>query len=61
MEITGQQEIIFPMMIAALTAHLVARLIMPTSLYHLLIQRSFYQKKPAVTRIERAASAGESP
>jgi H+/Cl- antiporter ClcA len=41
MEITNQHEIIFPMMIAALVSSLVARLIMPVSLYHLLIERNF--------------------
>jgi H+/Cl- antiporter ClcA len=55
MEITGQQEIIFPMMIAALTAHLVARLIMPVSLYHLLIQRTFFEKNPKLTAVASGA------
>lgn len=48
MEITGQQEIIFPMMVAALVAHLIARIIMPVSLYHLLIQRTFHDKTVSV-------------
>ena len=39
MEMTGEHDLIFPMMIAALCAYVVARLIMPVSLYHALIER----------------------
>ena len=41
MEITHQYDIIFPMMIAALCAFLIAKLIMPESLYHVLIHKNF--------------------
>lgn len=39
MEMTDEHDIIFPMMIAALSAFIIARLIMPVSLYHVLIER----------------------
>jgi H+/Cl- antiporter ClcA len=44
MEMTDRHDIIVPMLIAALSAHLVARVIMPEPLYHILIARS-YEKK----------------
>lgn len=44
MEMTNQHDFIIPMMIASVTAYLVGRLLMPVSLYHVLIERSFHKK-----------------
>lgn len=54
MEITNQHDIIFPMMISALVAYSIARIFMPTSLYHLLIQKAF-ERAPGF------ASQGQTP
>jgi H+/Cl- antiporter ClcA len=39
MEMTNEHDVIFPMMISALCAFLVARIMMPVPLYHVLIER----------------------
>ncbi len=52
MEITNQHEVIFPMMIAALVAYMVARVIMPVSLYHLLLEKMFVH--PSAKELDRA-------
>jgi len=44
MEMTNQHDYIIPMMLAAVTAYIVSRIIMPVSLYHVLIERSFHKK-----------------
>lgn len=41
MEMTNQHDFIIPMMVASVCAYLVGRLIMPVSLYHILIDRSY--------------------
>ena len=60
MEITNQHEVIFPMMIAALCAFIVARMIMPTSLYHLLIERTFQNGSLAASGPEGEASSSKA-
>lgn len=44
MEMTNEHDFIIPMMIASVCAYLVGRLIMPVSLYHVLIDRSYHRK-----------------
>ena len=44
MEMTAEHDLIIPMMVAGLTAFLVARVVMPVPLYHLLVERSFKKK-----------------
>jgi H+/Cl- antiporter ClcA len=41
METTNEHDVIIPMMVSAVFAYVVARLIMPESLYHVLVARSF--------------------
>lgn len=41
MEMTGEHAVIFPMMISALVAFSVARMIMPRSPYHVIIENTF--------------------
>jgi H+/Cl- antiporter ClcA len=43
MEMTNQHDFIIPMMVASVCAYLVGRIVMPTSLYHILIDRSFHK------------------
>lgn len=44
MEMTNQHDYIIPMMLASLVAYGIGRIIMPVSLYHVLIERSFHKK-----------------
>lgn len=44
MEMTNEHEFIFPMMIASIVAYGIGKLMMPTSLYHVLIERSYHKK-----------------
>ena len=60
MEMTDEHALILPMMVAALCAFIVGKLIMPESLYHVLIHRNYEKHAPAVAA-ELAAVAAALP
>ena len=55
MEMTVDNTLVIPMMIAALVATLAAKIVMPKSLYHVLIERNYHHKA-----IEAEAEGGDA-